>query len=64
MSASWAFVMPAIALMSDVSDRPWSGITSASYATAAEYYAACRINKNELGYTHNKARCIRRECGS
>jgi hypothetical protein len=43
--------------MSDVSDRPWSGITSASYATAAEYCAACLIDENELGYTHSKARC-------
>jgi hypothetical protein len=57
MSASWAFVMPIIALMSDVSDRPWSGITSASYATAAEYCAACLIDENELGITHSKARC-------
>ncbi len=43
--------------MSDVSDRPWSGITSASYATAAEHCAACLIDENELGYTHSKARC-------
>jgi hypothetical protein len=57
MSASWALVMPIIALMSDVSDRPWSVITSASYATAAEYCAACLIDENELGFTHSKARC-------
>jgi hypothetical protein len=50
-------VRPIIALMSDVSDRPWSGISSASYATAAEYCAACLIDENELGYTHSKARC-------
>jgi hypothetical protein len=48
---------PTIAIVSDVSDRPWSGITSASYATAAEYCAACLIDENELGYTHSKARC-------
>ena len=43
--------------MTDVSDRPWSGITRASYATAAEYCAACLIDENEQGYTHSKARC-------
>jgi hypothetical protein len=44
-------------VVTDISDRPWSGITSASYATAAEYCAACLIDENELGYTHSKARC-------
>jgi hypothetical protein len=44
-------------VVSDVSNRPWSGITSASYPTAAEYCAACLIDENELGYTHSKARC-------
>jgi hypothetical protein len=43
--------------VTDVSDRPWSGITRASYATAAEFCAACLIDENEQGYTHSKARC-------
>ena len=43
--------------MTDISDRPWSGITRASYASAAEYCAACLIDENEHGYTHSKARC-------
>lgn len=43
--------------VTDVSDRPWSGITRASYATAAEYCAACLIDENQLGHTRSKARC-------
>lgn len=43
--------------MSDVSDRPWSGITAASYPTAAEYCAACLIDDNQLGRTPSKERC-------
>lgn len=43
--------------MPSVSDRPWSGISSASYANAAEYCAACLIDENEPGDTHSKARC-------
>jgi hypothetical protein len=57
MSAPWAVATPIVASVTDVSDRPWSGITSASYATAAEYCAACLIDENELGSTHSKARC-------
>jgi hypothetical protein len=57
MSAQWAFATPILAVVSDVSDRPWSGVTSASYTTAAEYCAACLIDENELGYTQSKARC-------
>lgn len=49
--------MPMVALVSDVSDRPCYEITRASYATAAEYCAACLIDENELGDTLSKARC-------
>jgi hypothetical protein len=57
MSASWAFGTPIVVVVSDVSDRPWSGVTSASYPTAAEYCAACLIDENEPGHMQSKARC-------
>ncbi len=57
MSAPWAVATPTIALVSDISERPWSEVTSASYPTAAEYCDACLIDENELGCTQSKARC-------
>lgn len=53
----WVSTTTTIAIVSEVSDRPWSGITSASYASAAEYCAACLVDENEHGSTHSKARC-------
>jgi hypothetical protein len=41
----------------EVSDRPWSGVTRASYATAAEYCAACLIDENAAGHPASKSRC-------
>jgi hypothetical protein len=43
--------------MPDISDRPWSGVTRASYATAAEYCAACLIDENPSGTLKTKSRC-------
>ncbi len=43
--------------MTDVSDRPWSGVTKASYASAAEYCAACVIDENPPGSPRTKSRC-------
>ena len=43
--------------MPDISDRPWSGVTRASYPTAAEYCAACLIDQNPLGNPKTKSRC-------
>lgn len=40
-----------------ISDRPWSGVTRASYATAAEYCAACVIDENAPGQVKRKADC-------
>jgi hypothetical protein len=41
----------------DVSDRPWSEVTRASYPTAAEYCAACLIDRNPAGDAKTKTRC-------
>ena len=43
--------------MPDISDRPWSGVTKASYQTAAEYCAACLIDQNEQAAAKTKSRC-------
>ena len=43
--------------MPDISDRPWSGVTRASYPTAAEYCAACLIDENEQRDPKTKSRC-------
>lgn len=43
--------------VTDVSDRPWSGVTRASYANAAEYCAACLIDDNAPGELRAKSRC-------
>lgn len=43
--------------MTDVSDRPWSQVTKASYQTAAEYCAACIIDENAAGRPKTKSRC-------
>jgi hypothetical protein len=40
-----------------VSDRPWSGVTRASYATAVEYCSACLIDENQPGHLKRKSRC-------
>jgi hypothetical protein len=45
------------AVMPDISDRPWSGVTRASYPTAAEYCAACLIDQNAAGDPKTKSRC-------
>ena len=57
MSVRWAVVPGTVQVVTDVSDRPWSQITPASYATAAEYCAACLIDENERGYQQAKSRC-------
>jgi hypothetical protein len=41
----------------DISDRPWSEVTRASYPTAAEYCAACVIDGNAPGDPKTKSRC-------
>jgi hypothetical protein len=43
--------------MPDISDRPWSGVTRASYTTAAEYCAACLIDQNPSVAPKTKSRC-------
>ena len=43
--------------MTDVSDRPWSQVTRASYATGDEYCAACLIDENAPGDPKRKSRC-------
>ena len=43
--------------MPDISDRPWSGLTRASYPTAAAYCAACLIDENVAGDPKTKSRC-------
>jgi len=43
--------------MPDVSDRPWAGVTRASYASAAEFCAACLIDQNPDGDPKTKSRC-------
>jgi hypothetical protein len=43
--------------VTDVSDRPWSQVTKASYATAAEYCGACIIDENAAGRPKTKSRC-------
>jgi hypothetical protein len=43
--------------LSGVSDRPWSQVTKASYATAAEYCDACIIDENATGRPKTKSRC-------
>ena len=43
--------------MPDISDRPWSSITKASYTTAAEYCAACLIDQNHSGAPATKSHC-------
>jgi hypothetical protein len=43
--------------MPDISDRPWSGVTRASYTNAAEYCAACLIDLNPTGEPKTKSRC-------
>ena len=43
--------------MSSISDRPWSGIHRASYASADEYCAACVIDENGTGGPKRKDRC-------
>jgi hypothetical protein len=46
-----------LAAVTDVSDRPWSQVTKASYATAAEYCDACIIDGNAPGTSKTKSRC-------
>jgi hypothetical protein len=43
--------------MTDVSDRPWSRVTKASYGTATEYCDACVIDENAAGRPKTKRRC-------
>jgi hypothetical protein len=43
--------------VTDVSDRPWSEVSKASYATAAEYCSACLIDDNASGRPKTKSRC-------
>ena len=43
--------------MSDISDRPWSQVTKASYRTATEYCDACIIDDNVPGRPKTKSRC-------
>ncbi len=43
--------------MTDVSDRPWSEISKASYGSAAEYCSACLIDDNTSGRPKIKSRC-------
>lgn len=43
--------------MPDISDRPWSDVTKASHATAAEFCAACLIDQNPTGEPKTKSRC-------
>jgi hypothetical protein len=43
--------------VTDISDRPWSEVTKASYATAGEYCDACVIDENAPGVTKTKSRC-------
>jgi len=43
--------------VTDVSDRPWTGLTKASYPTANEYCAACVIDKNASGQPRRKSHC-------
>jgi len=43
--------------VADVSDRPWSEVSRASYPTAAEYCAACVIDENAAGASKTKSRC-------
>jgi hypothetical protein len=45
------------AIVTGVSDRPWSQVSKASYPTAAEYCAACIIDENAVGDPKAKARC-------
>lgn len=43
--------------MTDISDRPWAGISRASYGSAVEYCAACVIDENQPGQPKTKSRC-------
>jgi hypothetical protein len=43
--------------VTDVSDRPWSEVSKASYRTADEYCTACLIDANKPGNPKTKARC-------
>jgi hypothetical protein len=43
--------------VTEVSDRPWSQVARASYATAVEYCDACIIDGNVPGSPKTKSRC-------
>ena len=43
--------------MTDISDRPWSEVSKASYGTAVEYCDACIIDENAPGRPKTKSRC-------
>jgi hypothetical protein len=45
------------AALTDVSDRPWSEVSKASYSTANEYCGACIIDENAPGSPKTKSRC-------
>jgi hypothetical protein len=45
------------ATVTSISDRPWSQITKASYATAVEYCDACVVDENAPGRAKTKSRC-------
>jgi hypothetical protein len=54
---AWASGSVIVDRVTDVSDRPWSGVTRASYASAAEYCTACLIDENAPGHVTAKSRC-------
>jgi hypothetical protein len=43
--------------LTDISDRPWSQVTKASYGTTIEYCEACVIDENAPGRPKTKSRC-------
>jgi hypothetical protein len=43
--------------LTDISDRPWSQVTRASYGTATEYCGACLVDENAAGRPKTKSRC-------
>jgi hypothetical protein len=43
--------------VTEISDRPWSQVTKASYRTATEYCDACIVDENIPGRPKTKSRC-------